>query len=98
MYIDPRAKSPLGNGRWCRLAHLLALASGHSAGQLWTLAASTRCHLPSQELPGMTGFFLVKHLLEPLDGHMTLAEFLSQLQTQDINEHLELLRQQDDAG
>ena len=47
----------------------------------------------------MTGFFLVKHLLEPLDGHVTLAEFLSQLQTQDINEHLELLlRQQDDAG
>ena len=46
-----------------------------------------------QELPGLTGFLsLVKHLLEgvlePLDCHMTLAEFLSQLRTRDINEHL----------
>ena len=46
-----------------------------------------------QELPGLTGFLsLVKHplegVLEPLDCHMTLAEFLSQLRTRDINEHL----------
>ena len=39
-----------------------------------------------QELPGLTGFLsLVKHplegVLEPLDCHMTLAEFLSQLRT-----------------
>ena len=57
-----------------------------------------------QELPGLTGFFsLIKHLLEgvlePLDCHMTLAEFLSQLRTRDISEHPELLLgQQDDAG
>ena len=57
-----------------------------------------------QELPGLTGFLsLVKHplegVLEPLDYHMILTEFLRQLRTWDISEHLELLLgHQDDAG
>ena len=75
------------------------------------LAASTRCCLPSSKpggkVPGaswtdrllLSGQALLEGVLEPLDCHMTLAEFLSQLQTQDISEHLELLLgQQDDAG